>query len=571
MVLSYFSIPAQIQAQPVLPNTLSYPASPMKLSRSALCALLCSAGFLQADVVTLKDGKKLEGNILSETPTAIRMKYHLTPKIWDEKDILRTEIAEGGILKQKPEEVELIDLKKLVPTPDLMTAEKYEQLIQDRLRPFINRYPGTKEAAEVEKMMAVAQEEKEKVVAGGVKLEGRWLTPDETKADNLNIKTYALRNAMMEKAEAKDYTGALKEFDKIAEPRSGFVASTYYPKAVEDTLAILTKYEAQIEQMIKDQPTLQRLRDENMKKLIEPDLTRMKDAVSREAELWKTTYEQERKSSKWYTPYKYDLPSLKALSQSISTEKIRLKEVDIATITKVNSAISRLMKADLKAGKDAEELKKMGEAIMEGESAAANADNTSKQFYQTVFQAYRQRYAYAQQQLAAQAAQAQMPAAAAVGGSTAVTGVAAPGEDAKMAAALAAAGGGATPAAAVATAPVAGAAPAQGAPAAMPGTVAPAPAPGTMPAAPAVGYPVQPGAAVPAAGYPQQQQPPAAYAQPQQPAAYAQPQPAPVAPMPAAPVEEEGMSTTNMILIGVGVVVLVLLLTMLGGGSKKKK
>jgi hypothetical protein len=98
----------------------------------------------------------------------------------------------------------------------------------------------------------------------------------------------------------------------------------------------------------------------------------MKDAVSREAELWKTTYEQERKSSKWYTPYKYDLPSLKALSQSISTEKIRLKEIDIATITKVNSAISRLMKADLKAGKDAEELKKMGEAIMEGESAAAN-------------------------------------------------------------------------------------------------------------------------------------------------------------------------------------------------------
>ena len=547
----------------------------MKLSRSALCALLCSAGFLHADIVTLKDGKKLEGNILSETPTAIRMKYHLTPKIWDEKDILRTEIAEGGILKQKPEEVELIDLKKLVPTPDLLTAEKYEQLIQDRLRPFINRYPGTKEAAEVEKMMAVVQEEKEKVVAGGVKLEGRWLTPDEAKADSLNIKTYALRNAMMEKAEAKDYSGALKEFDKIAEPRSGFVASTYYPKAVEDTLAILAKYDAQIEQMIKDQPTLQKLRDENMKKLIEPDLTRMKDAVSREAELWKTTYEQERKSSKWYTPYKYDLPSLKALSQSISTEKIRLKEIDLATITKVNAAISRLMKADLKAGKDAEELKKMGEAIMEGESAAANADNTSKQFYQTVFQAYRQRYAYAQQQLAAQAAQAQMPAAAAVGGSTAVTGVAAPGEDAKMAAALAAAGGGAAPAAAVATTPVAATAPAQGAPAAMPGTVAPAPAPGAMPAAPAAGYPVQPGqpgAAVPAAGYPQQQQPPAAYAQPQQPAAYAQPQPAPVAPIPAAPVEEEGgMSTTNMILIGIGVVVLVLLLTMLGGGSKKKK
>ena len=546
----------------------------MKLSRfrPALCALLCSAGFLQADVVTLKDGKKLEGNILSETPTAIRMRYHLTPKIWDEKDILRTEIAEGGILKQKPEEVEFIELKKLLPTADLMTAEKYEQLIQDRLRPFVNRYPGTKEAAEVEKLVVAVQEEKEKVVAGGVKLEGRWLSPDETKADNLNIKAYGLRAAMMEKVEAKDYNGALKEFDKLSDPRNSYVASIYYPKAVEEVLAILTKYEAQIEQMIKDQPTLQKMRDENIKKLVEPDLSRMKDAIARESELWKTTYELERKSSKWYTPYKYDLASLKALSQNIITEKNRLKEMDLAIITKINEAISRLMRADLNAGKDAAELKKMGEAIMEGETAAGGADNTSKQFYQNVFQAYRQRYAYAQQQLATLAAQAQTPVAApgAVGGSTAIAGTAAPGEDAKMAAALAAAGGGAPVAPAVA-APAPGTAPAPGVPAAVPGAVAPAP--GTMPVAPATGYPVQPGAAVPGtgpAGYPPQQQQPGAYAQPQQPGAYAQPQPAPAAPMPAVPAEEEGMSTTNMILIGIGVVVLVLLLTLLGGGKKKK-
>jgi hypothetical protein len=41
------------------------------------------------------------------------MRYKLTPKIWDEKDILRTEIA--GIIKQKPEEVEVIELKQAPP------------------------------------------------------------------------------------------------------------------------------------------------------------------------------------------------------------------------------------------------------------------------------------------------------------------------------------------------------------------------------------------------------------------------------------------------------------------------
>lgn len=533
----------------------------MKLSRlqSALFALVCSAGFLHADVVTLKDGKRLEGNILSETPQAIRMRYKLTPKIWDEKDILRTDIADGGILKQKPEEVEFIELKTLLPTVDLMSAEKYEQLIQDRLRPFVNRYPGTKEAGEVEKMLVEVQEEKEKVVAGGIKMEGRWLTPDQAKADSLNIKAYGLRAAMQEKVQEKDFNAALKEFDKLSDPRGGYVASIYYPKAVEDALAILTKYEAQIEQMIKDQPTLQKSRDESVKKLIEPDLSRMKSAIEREKELWKTTYELERKASKWFTPNKYDLPSLKALASNIITEKTRLMGIDTAAIGKVNEAIARLMRADSKAGQDADELKKMGEAILEGETAAAGVDPGSMQFYQSVFQAYRQRYAYAQQQLAALAAQQAAGAAVSPGvpasGTSAIAGTAAPGMDARVAAALAAAAGG-TPAVDPAAAP--GAVPVQGAPvvapgtmpavAAPPGTVSP---PGMVPpgTTPPTGM-VAPGATPP---------PPASY--------YPPPQVDPAVAMPSA--EEEGMDTNTLLLIGMGVVLLVLLLTVVMGKKKK--
>ncbi|MHB1079504.1 MAG: PTPDL family protein [Prosthecobacter sp.] len=544
----------------------------MKLSRyqSVVFALASSAGFLHADVVTLKDGKKLEGNILSETPTSIRMRYHLTPKIMDEKDIPRSEIAEGGILKQKPEEVEILEIRKAVPTPDLMSAEKYEQLIQDRLRPFVNRYPGTKEAAEVEKMISEAQLEKEKVVAGGAKLEGKWLTREEAKAESLNIKAFSIRAAMLEKIQAKDFTGALKEFDKLNDPASGNTASVYYPKAVAEILAVLTTYDKQIAQMIQDQPALQRMRDESVKKLIEPDLTRMNDAVKKEKENWKTTYEQERKSSKWYTPYKYDLESLKTLGKSIAEEKDSLSSLDLGVITKVNEAIQRMIRADAKAGKDKAELAKMGEAIMEGEAAAGNADAKSKEFYRGVFTNYRARHAYFSQQVNAPQGQTQPAAAGAVGGSSAIAGTAEPGMDDKVAAALAAA--------------------------AASGTSAPgaAPAPGAMPAtqpngAPAQqgGYPQQPGQPQ-QPGYPQQpgqpQQP--GYGQPQQPGypqqpgqpqqpgyaqqpqqpGYAQPQAAAPAPAP----EEEGMSMMNMILIGVGVVALVLLLTLLGGKKKKK-
>ncbi|WP_395737983.1 PTPDL family protein [Prosthecobacter sp.] len=525
----------------------------MKLSRyqSAVLALACSAGFTHADVVTLKDGKKLEGNITSETPTHIHMRYRLTPKIWDDKDIPRSEIAEGGIVKQKPEEVEILELRKYVPTPDLLSAEKYEQLIQDRLRPFLNRYPGTKEAAEVEKMMADVLEEKEKVVAGGAKLEGKWLSREDAKAESLNIKAFSARAAMLEKIEAKDYSGALQEFDKFLDPKTGFAASVYYPKAVEEILVVLDKYEKQIEQMIREQPTLQKMREESTKKLIEPELTRSKDAIARERDNWKSTYDQERKTTKWFTPYKYDLDSLKTLSKSLSTEKEALKGLDLAVIGKVNEAIARMVRADAKAGKDKAELAKMGEAIVEGETAAANADATSKQFYRTVFTMYRERHAYFTQVLAtAVPTDAQPATTGAAGGSSAIAGTATPGMDSKVAAALAAASGGApapagTPGA-VGTVPGAqpGVVPGAVAPGVQPG-VAPGVVPGAQPGMAAPG--VQPGVA------------PGAYPQP----------PAMPAPAPAAE-EEEGMSTTTMILIGAGVVVLVILLTLLGGGKKKK-
>ncbi len=563
----------------------------MKLSRyqSVVLALASSAGFLHADVVTLKDGKKLEGNILSETPTSIRMRYHLTPKIMDDKEIPRSEIAEGGILKQKPEEVEILELRKSFPTPDLLSAEKYEQLIQDRLRPFVNRYPGTKEAAEIETKIKEVQVEKEKVVAGEVKLEGKWLTREEAKAESLNIKAFTIRAAMLEKIEAKDYPGALKEFDKLNDPKSGNTASVYYPKAVAEILTVLKGYDKQIAQMILDQPALQKMRDESLTKLIEPDLTRVNDAIKREKENWKTTYEQERKASNWFTPYKYDLESLKTLSKSIVTEKELLSALDLGVITKVNDAIARMIRADAKAGKDKAELTKMGEAIIEGETAAANADAVSKEFYRSVFTNYRARHAYFAQMVNTPQGQTQPAAAGAAGGSSAIAGSAAPGTDDKVAAALAAASA---------------------------GTSAPAgAAPGAMPATQPNGYPAQPGAMPPGGnpqqpGYPQQPQQPGygqpqqpgypqqpqqpGYGQPQQPGypqqpqqpgygqpqqtgyaqqpqqpGYAQPQAPAAAPTP--PPAEEGMSLMTMILIGIGVVVLVVLLTLLGGGKKKKK
>lgn len=521
----------------------------MKLSRSLLFLALAatSTGLLRADIVTLKDGKKLEGTILEQKPEGVLMKYKVTAKIMDEKFIPMAEIAPGGILKEKPEEVEIKELRKLVPTVDLMTAEKYEQLIQDRLRPFVNRYPGTPQVDEIKKMIDELQLEKEKVVSGGIKLENRWLTAQEARAEKANVDAYLIRQAMNEKAAAGDLSGALREFDLLTDKKKFHLASIYYPKAVEEALAILTNYDAKLSQMIKDQPVLQKQRDESLKRLIEPDLTRAKSAIDKEVSDADTRQELERKDSKWLTPYKYDLKLLQDLQKNVFAEKTKLQKVNIPQITKI---CEHLHQATIHF---------YGDKIVDGELALAEAIKAAPsnpeygpiiQIYMNGFKQKRMEYAMKQQAAATNAvigAPAVNPAA---------PGVGAPGVDSAVARALAVAGGQVPPTQPTAAMPQ----PVNAAPQGVVGQPQQVPV-GTMP----VQQPINPGmtpppvGSVPQAGVPMPQ---AAYAQPVAPA------PAPVAP---APVEEEPtISMDTILMVAGGAVVLVLLLVVLLGKKKAK-
>jgi len=73
---------------------------------------------VQADIVIMKDGKKYESaTILSETPDSVTFKYQLTPKIPDTRTEPKANI--GQIIRQTPQELEIVPLRKLLPTPEL--------------------------------------------------------------------------------------------------------------------------------------------------------------------------------------------------------------------------------------------------------------------------------------------------------------------------------------------------------------------------------------------------------------------------------------------------------------------
>lgn len=337
----------------------------MKVSRLflPLAAFLIAVTSLKADVLVLKNGEKKEGTILEERPDAVKMNYIVVGKIMEVKEFPRSDIAQ--VIKQKPEEVEIVQMRKTVPTPDLLTADQYEQIIQDRLRPFVNKYPGTPQAKEIEEMIAELQKEKERVIAGEVKLENQWLNAETAKADQYNIEAYRIRRSMQEKANAGDYVGALREFDRLGNPDGGYPGSMQYVKAVPEAIEILKKYEALISRMVSEQPVLQKQRDESLKKMVEPDLGRANAAIEKTKSEWAATYDAEKKAKvRWQTLYKYDLKSLQDALKVAGGERGRLQLLDMAKLQAQNEAFTKALHA-LAAGNvtEAEAALKISQAV----------------------------------------------------------------------------------------------------------------------------------------------------------------------------------------------------------------
>ncbi|TDU80963.1 hypothetical protein EI77_00265 [Prosthecobacter fusiformis] len=484
----------------------------MKSSRSriALLAFLCGTSILQADILILKNGTKHEGNILSESPTAIRMRYRLTPKIWDEKDFTREEIQE--VIKQSPQEVELIELKKLLPTEDLMPADRYEQLIQDRVRPFINKYPGTPEAKEAEGIEQTLQEEKKKVSNGEAKLAGRWMSAAETKGEEYNIGGYKLLGEMKAEMAKNNWIEALRIFDKFSKNRPPYTASSHYPEAVAQALVCLEKQEIILTKMAQEQPALSKLREENLKKLTDEDRARTKAAIDDEKNKWRAQSDsQKRNGIRWAEPYKYDLTSINSLQKSVVAERSKLELINLDEMKIRNEAFvavyRKIGEADYAGGAAAYERIQSFGSVNEFRDIVADLKNKLLALYGDLVRK-------------SQSAQS------AVSGSSAIGGAATSGVDDRVARILAGADG---------TAPQA---PAGTAPAATPGMAAPATAPTAQ-------VPVQAPVPAPAPNPPVMQQPVS-------PAPYPQPMAAPQA------VVEEESNIQTYIMIGMGLLIVVL-------------
>ena len=320
-------------------------------SRSLRVAAHCAIAFAlvqraQADIIVMKPGPgETEGKtfkdakVLSETATSITFEYIVVGKIKDTRTEQKSAIA--SVIRQKPEELEIVPLRELAKIPDLTTADKYEAITQEQLRPFVNKYPGTPQAKEVEEIIKVLQAEKEKVVSGSVKMDGKWLTPEEAKRDVHEIDAYKIRRDMKAHAAKGEWRDALNEWEKLKDREDGFMDTLQFINAVPEVKTILDKYKAVLDNQLHEQPLHKKRRDDNIKSLVEPDLSRAKAAYEQEDNAFKSKSEIEKRTRvKWTSTYKYDLKSIQDALKAVGTEMATISIMDLEKLKTQNEAIA---------------------------------------------------------------------------------------------------------------------------------------------------------------------------------------------------------------------------------------
>ena len=279
----------------------------------------------------LKNGNRVEGSVLSENANGVRIKYRLTPKIFDEKTFPAAEVVK--VIRQTPQELELIELKKLLPTPDLMDMAKYDALIQEQLRPFQLKYPGSAESEDAEKLISTLLEEKTMIRNGQIKHEGRWLTAREARAEKFHIEAFQIVQSMRAKAAKGDLQGALRDYDRLYNPSPAYKGSIHSLNALSEALEITRKWLSMLEKLSREQPELLRIRNDMVAKLKEPERSRTKNAIDDEMAKWRAAYDVERRQRlRWNLPYKFDAVSIQYAQREAVEEITRLETLNLAEI-----------------------------------------------------------------------------------------------------------------------------------------------------------------------------------------------------------------------------------------------
>lgn len=289
----------------------------------ATLALLC--GFAAADTVKLKSGETINGNITAEDATSVTIEFAVegTRGIKDERRIEKTEIE--SFRKDDPADKAWTELTKAIPSADLMSTSEYD-VLTGKVDAFIAAHKTSNRAAEARRLLAALKEERAKVAAGGMKLDGVWISPEQYQREKYWVDGRIALKQMGDLAKSGRRMEALRVFEKLEASHAG---TTIQAKSITEALPILKAYAASLAEAIANHPATMNQRSKVLTTLTAEEKRKTEELQNAEVAAHKARLEEDRKSgTKWLAMAAFDLDELKKTTVLVEKEIQRLSAID---------------------------------------------------------------------------------------------------------------------------------------------------------------------------------------------------------------------------------------------------
>lgn len=311
------------------------PKVPAAFALFALCSF-----HAPADTIKLKDGKSIDGTIISEDASSVTIKTIVVGKITDNKVVPRSEIA--SLVKKTPEDDAAEAVKKILPTEDFLLPSAYNKIIAEGPDKFLATYPNSKYRAEILELKKSLTDEQAQSRRGMRKVDGKWLSGEEMQANEYNIQTLKVFREMEKAVAAEDFRGALDAFTRI-EAMGRFSLS--YPKAIELARTVLATYDGNLKAAIKAVPQKVKEAETRLANMTPSD----RDAAKAEREKIKKDFvvriaEEKKAKVRFTSTLDTDIGSLNEAARQVDAEIKRLAALNVPALTERSGGYDRVLK-----------------------------------------------------------------------------------------------------------------------------------------------------------------------------------------------------------------------------------
>ena len=295
-----------------------------------------------ADTITLTNGEKVEGRVVSESATELTVEYRESAGITDQKVLKKSDVT--SVVKEQPDEAAWKTIKDFKLGAYSLPARQYDEIAKP-LTFFASTYPQNAHIAEVKKMQAAVEAEKARVDAGEVKVADKWLSKEDAQKERYQINGLLAFNHMKSQRTAGDLVGALNTFDQLEKTYPG---SKSYPDAVDFAKQVLAGLKATVTR------AAQQLDVDAAGRATASNRAELEAAAAREQAAGEAAIAAaERAQQKWPALSSRSTKNLTALGTKAQAEIQRLAALDVAkmrqSILLADKARSQIAAKDLAA------------------------------------------------------------------------------------------------------------------------------------------------------------------------------------------------------------------------------